>query len=108
MSLGRHACRHVLKPSTTPTFDHLWISDELVAATFRRFVNGQRRHGSSVPGPLESRRRLAKRRNTALAGIGAASADDIACLFGRNGKEHLKWSDHPAQLGTPGKQYQKQ
>ncbi|KAJ5669711.1 hypothetical protein N7462_010781 [Penicillium macrosclerotiorum] len=97
MSFGRHAYRHVLRPPSPPTIDHLWISDDLLASTFRRFANGQRRHGSCVPGPLEARRRLARRRNTALAGFGVASAEDIACLFGRNGREHMKWTDHPWQ-----------
>lgn len=103
MSFGRHAYRHALKPPASSASDHLWISDDLLAATFRRFANGQRRHGSCVPGPLEARRRLAKRRNTALAGIGGA--EDIACLFGRNGREHMKWTDHPwqrAQVETQG------
>ncbi|KAJ6070010.1 hypothetical protein N7499_011897 [Penicillium canescens] len=105
MPFGRHAYRHALKPPATPTLDHLWISDDLLAATFRRFANGQRRHGSCVPGPLEARRRLAKRRNTALAGLGGNSAEDISCLFGRYGREHMKWTDHPwqrAQLETQG------
>ncbi|KAJ5550156.1 hypothetical protein N7461_004854, partial [Penicillium sp. DV-2018c] len=97
MSFGRHAYRHALKPPASPTLDHLWISDDLLAATFRRFANGQRRHGSCVPGPLEARRRLAKRRNTVLASIGGSSPEDIACLFGRNGREHMKWTDHPWQ-----------
>ncbi|CAP80653.1 hypothetical protein EN45_093920 [Penicillium chrysogenum] len=97
MSFGRHAYRHALKPPVTPTLDHPWISDDLLAATFRRFANGQRRHGSCVPGPLEARRRLAKRRNTALASLGGGPAEDIACLFGRNGREHMKWTDHPWQ-----------
>lgn len=106
MPFGRHAYRHALKPPATPTIDHLWISDDLLAATFRRFANGQRRHGSCVPGPLEARRRLAKRRNTALAGIGGNPAEDISCLFGRYGREHMKWTDHPwqrAQFETQGK-----
>ncbi|KAJ6127053.1 hypothetical protein N7523_002665 [Penicillium sp. IBT 18751x] len=101
MSLSRHAYRHALKPPASSTSDHLWISDDLLATTFRHFANGQRRHGSCVPGPLEARRRLAKRRNTALAGIGGV--EDVACLFGRNGREHMKWTDHPwqrAQLET--------
>lgn len=105
MSFGRHACRHALKPPSTPSLDHLWVSDDLLATTFRRFANGQRRHGSCVPGPLEARRRLAKRRNTALAGIGGGPVEDIACLFGRNGREHLKWTDQPwqrAHLDTQG------
>ncbi|KAJ5093839.1 hypothetical protein N7456_009700 [Penicillium angulare] len=79
------------------SFENPWVSDDLLAATFFRFANGQRRHGSCVPGPLEARRRLARRRNTALAGIGGAPVEDIACLFGRNGREHMKWTDHPWQ-----------
>ncbi|PYI12741.1 hypothetical protein BO78DRAFT_357097 [Aspergillus sclerotiicarbonarius CBS 121057] len=87
--------------------------EEFLASAFRRFANGQRRYESRVPGPLEARRRLAKRRNTALAGIaGTGPLDDIACLFGRNGREHLKWTDgrkapretkgsHFYQLSTP-------
>lgn len=97
MSFGRHAYRSALKSPTTPINDHLWISDDLLAATFRRFANGQRRHGSCVPGPLEARRRLAKRRNTVFASIGAGSPEDIACLFGRNGREHMKWTDYSWQ-----------
>ncbi|KAJ5612998.1 hypothetical protein N7510_006192, partial [Penicillium lagena] len=97
MSFGRHAYRHALKPPPAQILDHLWISDDLLAATFRRFANGQRRHGSYVPGPLEARRRLAKRRNTVLASMGGGSSDDLACLFGRNGREHMKWTDRPWQ-----------
>ncbi|KAL4932630.1 class I SAM-dependent methyltransferase [Aspergillus undulatus] len=68
---------------------------ELLASTFRRFVNGQqRRFESRVPGPLEARRRLDKRRNTALASAaGFGPGEDIACLLGKNGKEHMKWSE---------------
>ncbi|PWY70970.1 hypothetical protein BO70DRAFT_389714 [Aspergillus heteromorphus CBS 117.55] len=98
MSFGRHACRHVLQPSVPSSHgitDHVWISDDFLISTFRRFAaNGQRRYESRVPGPLEARRRLARRKNTSLSVIaGAGPLDDIACLFGRNGKEHLKWAD---------------
>ncbi|KAF7116481.1 hypothetical protein CNMCM5793_004769 [Aspergillus hiratsukae] len=94
MSLGRHAYRHALQPSSTQLIEHVWISEELLASTFRRFATSQRRYESRVPGPLEARRRLAKRRNTALAGIaGSGPLEDIACLFGRNGREHMKWTD---------------
>ncbi|KAL2809657.1 hypothetical protein BJX63DRAFT_423629 [Aspergillus granulosus] len=93
-----HACayRHAIRPTTTTTAtaDHVWINDELLASTFRRFTSGQRRHESRVPGPLEARRRLAKRRNTALASVaGPGILDDVACLFGRNGREHMKWTN---------------
>lgn len=94
MSFGRHAYRHAVQPSSHALLDHVWVSEDLLAATFRRFANSQRRYESRVPGPLEARRRLAKRRNTALAGMaGFGPLDDIACLFGRNGREHMKWSD---------------
>ncbi|PWY68097.1 hypothetical protein BO94DRAFT_527861 [Aspergillus sclerotioniger CBS 115572] len=94
MSFGRHAYRHAIQPSSSGLIDHVWISEDFLASAFRRFANGQRRYESRVPGPLEARRRLAKRRNTALAGIaGTGPLDDIACLFGRNGREHLKWTD---------------
>ncbi|EDP54141.1 hypothetical protein KXX16_004761 [Aspergillus fumigatus] len=108
MSLGRHAYRHALHPSSTYLIDHIWISEELLASTFRRFATSQRRYESRVPGPLEARRRLAKRRNTALAGIaGSGPLEDIACLFGRNGREHMKWTDregrnvHPETHDSP-------
>ncbi|KAL2870781.1 class I SAM-dependent methyltransferase [Aspergillus lucknowensis] len=85
---------------SNPITEHVWISDELLASTFRRFTNGQRRYESRVPGPLEARRRLAKRKNTALASVaGTGPFDDIACLFGRDGREHLKWTN--GQERTP-------
>lgn len=94
MSFGRHAYRHVTSPSFC---DHVWISEDLLAATFRRFADGQRqqrRYESRVPGPLEARRRLAKRRSTALAGVaGSGPGDNIPSLFGKNGREHMKWTD---------------
>src|SRR5699024_10886706 len=87
--------------------DHVWISDDFLATTFRRFTNGgntgrkqQRRYESRAPGPLEARRRLAKRRNTALASIaGSGPLGDISCLFGRNGREHMKWTDKGGRRG---------
>ncbi|KAB8262668.1 hypothetical protein BDV32DRAFT_17253 [Aspergillus pseudonomiae] len=92
MSFGRHAYRHAVPPSSHSLVDHVWISEDFLASTFRRFANGQRRYESRVPGPLEARRRLAKRRNTALASlVGSGPLDDIGCLFGRNGREHMKW-----------------
>ncbi|KAL3471873.1 hypothetical protein BJX99DRAFT_250075 [Aspergillus californicus] len=97
---GRKPCayRHAVVPSSAPLIDHFWISEELLASTFQRFTKGQRRYESRVPGPLEARRRLAKRKNTALASVaGSGPMDDVACLFGRNGREHMKWTDSPGQ-----------
>ncbi|KAI9926742.1 hypothetical protein AWENTII_011370 [Aspergillus wentii] len=99
MSLSRHAYRHAIQSSSSTSFidHHVWIGEDFLASTFRRFVvNGQqqRRYESRVPGPMEARRRLAKRRNTALASFaGTGPLDDMPCLFGRNGREHMKWTD---------------
>ncbi|KAK2766285.1 hypothetical protein FQN54_007802 [Arachnomyces sp. PD_36] len=103
MSLSRHVYRHAHH------IDHVWISDDFLAATFSRFISQsplspgvprsrerldrhchqQRRCGSSVPGPLEARRRLAKRRNTDMARMGGADQGAMAMMFGRKGM--LKW-----------------
>ncbi|KAL4970712.1 class I SAM-dependent methyltransferase [Aspergillus stella-maris] len=98
-----HASRHTPLSSSTPLLDHVWISEELLASSFGRFVNGQqRRYESRVPGPLEARRRLARRRNTALASAASLlPGEDIACLLGKNGKEHMKW-------GEPGRSFDHQ
>jgi hypothetical protein len=60
------ACRRAVQSLQTPLPQHIWISDDLLASTFRQFFRSscrqQKRHGSHVPGPLEARRRAAKRR----------------------------------------------
>ncbi|KAG9238787.1 hypothetical protein BJ875DRAFT_449932 [Amylocarpus encephaloides] len=56
-------CRAV--QSRLPLPRPLWISDEALNEAFQRFSrvsNTSKRYGSFVPGPLESRRRLGKRR----------------------------------------------
>ena len=93
MRFRKHAYRHALQPLTTRSPEPIWISDDILTSTFRRFVDGQRRHQTRVPGPLEARRRLAKRRNTALAGAWGPADDTVACLFGKDGRQHLKWVD---------------
>ena len=94
MRLSRNASGHVLQSSqafaNSTVSDHVWISQELLDSTFQSFAHGQRRRGSQVPGPLEARRRLAKRRNTALTSVaGFGPFDDVSCLLGKDGKEHL-------------------
>lgn len=87
MSLSRHAWRRTVRNCGRPESDHLWIGDDFVAHAFARFVGcNQRRHGSNVPGPLEARRRLNRRRNMnfarASAGAGTGTAVDVVLLFG--------------------------
>ncbi|PYI18451.1 hypothetical protein BO99DRAFT_335392 [Aspergillus violaceofuscus CBS 115571] len=102
MSFGRHAYRHAVHPASSSSglIDHVWISDDLLASTFRSFVKSQRRHASRVPGPLEARRRLAKRKNCALAPMTGALPPDPH-LFGRGGRQHFLWNGDPAPASSP-------
>lgn len=66
---------------------HIWISDELLSEAFNRFLRvsqSHRRHGSSVPGPLEAKRRLGKRRLglEAASRGGSSPGFDFGALFG--------------------------
>ncbi|KAL8680407.1 MAG: hypothetical protein Q9224_006944, partial [Gallowayella concinna] len=65
MSLKRHVCRFAAAPNS----NHIWISDDFLHQTLHRYLQLQvgRRHGSAVPGPLEARKRAAKRRMMGLA-----------------------------------------
>ncbi|USP73372.1 hypothetical protein yc1106_00646 [Curvularia clavata] len=67
------ACRRAVQSLQLPAAHHIWISDDLLALALNRFFPSscphQRRHGSHIPGPLEARRRAAKRRMTVSAGF---------------------------------------
>lgn len=72
MSFRRQLCclavpRRVKAPA--PTEHHLWITDDIFNDSLSRFALAaiSRKHGSFVPGPLEARRRAAKRRMVNLA-----------------------------------------
>ncbi|KAK6005494.1 hypothetical protein QM012_007136 [Aureobasidium pullulans] len=75
---------------------YIWISDDALATAYRRFANtclvnhshtNTRRHGSNVPGPLEARRRLARRRMAGLsiAGSSPGIMPDFGALLGSGG-----------------------
>lgn len=70
----------------------IWISDDLFNSALRRFVllAVSRRHGSYVPGPLEARRRAAKRRIMNLAEAGGETIDP-GFLAGNN-PGHNSWN----------------
>lgn len=94
--------KHVLKvprrlnaPSEAFTSSPIWISDAVLNETFERFSRGCRRHGSHVPGPLESRKRAARRKNTSIAYAGASAAPlDGLGLFGP-GSQGGWWKQEP-------------
>ena len=66
MFLGRYVCRQPVQQALNQTNDFIWISDNTLSETLRRFTHSRPclRRASSVPGPLEARRRSTKRRMT--------------------------------------------
>ena len=81
-----------LMPCRTPSavtynLKHIFITDEVLSDAFHRFArisHTHRRHGSNVPGPLEARRRLAKRKMGMAAVINTTPppGGDFGALFG--------------------------
>lgn len=65
MSPPASHCRRALQRQIAPPRDSVWISDGLLASAFERYFRVSQtwnRQASNVPGPLESRRRLGRRR----------------------------------------------
>ncbi|KAI1082741.1 hypothetical protein F5B20DRAFT_530141 [Whalleya microplaca] len=57
-------CCRVVHRRLRPQHNHFWVPDSLLSAAFERFCAVSRtsaRYGSSVPGPMESRKRMGKR-----------------------------------------------
>ncbi|KAI1333353.1 hypothetical protein F5Y16DRAFT_393750 [Xylariaceae sp. FL0255] len=62
-------CYKAVRRHLPPQYDSVWISDALLAAAFARYTRPFRvraRHASSVPGPMEHRKRMAKRQMAEL------------------------------------------
>jgi hypothetical protein len=78
-----------------PKASAVWITDDLLNEALRRFTHIHRRCGSNVPGPLEARRREAKRRNGGLARHGPSSSFDHAAIFSK--QTGSGWWDSPSQ-----------
>jgi hypothetical protein len=100
-------CRAVQSlQATTP--QHIWISDELLSRTLHSFFRNssphQKRHGSHVPGPLEARRRAAKRRMTVSANFyprdSFPSSFNLGALFGFRSSPQPSWRYEPPSLQT--------
>ncbi|RMD43984.1 hypothetical protein DV735_g1140, partial [Chaetothyriales sp. CBS 134920] len=78
-------------------FHPLWITDAVLANAYHRFALAcsHRRHGSNVPGPLEARRRAAKRKNTSWAQLRTHSPLEPALLFGQ--QNNAEWWQSPGK-----------
>ena len=94
------------------TLQHLWVTDDVLAEAFNRFMrvsNTTRRHGSHVPGPLEARRRLAKRK-MGMAAVANGSVTppthELGGLFGLALKQPVEvesgWKWQPPDLPMSG------
>ncbi|KAH7094992.1 hypothetical protein FB567DRAFT_511484 [Paraphoma chrysanthemicola] len=100
------ACRRAVQSLHPPSAQHIWVSDELLSSTFNRFFRDscphQRRHGSHVPGPLEARRRAAKRRMTVSANFYPQDSFPLSfslgALFGLRSSPQPSWKYEPPSL----------
>lgn len=101
MPRGLTTICHASRPNigATKYGSYIWVSDDLLAHTFNTFVRAHRRHGSNVPGPLEARKRAAKRRTTTLAQI--PSHPDPAIVMGS--VTQPDWWKQPGQKKEPAK-----
>ena len=101
MSLKRHLCRF----TATHPFDHIWISDDIPNHALSRYLQLRvgRRHGSAVPGPLEARKRAAKRRMMGLAPTAAGLDPHLGFLagLGRGQENQQGWQWQSPQSLRP-------
>jgi hypothetical protein len=83
------------------------VSDELLSIVYRRFFvlsKTIRRYGSSVPGPMEGRKRLGRRRMTHLSEAVPTSAwypGSTGGLFGDTTKTQWQWEAPSRRLSRP-------
>ena len=95
MSLFQRAYSGAVPRCQPAPSNYIWIGDDILDRALRRFLNPQcpRRHGSSVPGPLEAQRRANKRRMVGLASVGTTGGNvDPGFLWGLLGRrDPQKW-----------------
>jgi hypothetical protein len=101
------ACCRAVPSSHSTALDHVWISEDVlsqaVARFFRTTCPQQRRHGSNVPGPLEARRRAAKRRMTLQSNMDVAGGMppplfSFGALFASRQPREPMWKYEPPSL----------
>lgn len=87
MTLDGYVAHRLLRNPSTRHAETIWISDKLLVESIERFTCVHRRYGSSVPGPLESRRRSTRRKNTSLAPAAYETPPiEVGTLFGPSKK----------------------
>ncbi|KAF1843652.1 uncharacterized protein K460DRAFT_316245 [Cucurbitaria berberidis CBS 394.84] len=104
------ACRRAVQALQSPAPQHIWISDDLLSLALARLFPTtcphQKRHGSHVPGPLEARRRAAKRRMTVSANFHPQDSFpppfSLGALFGFRKDSQPQWRYEPPSLPQQG------
>ncbi|KAI0383954.1 hypothetical protein F5Y04DRAFT_24750 [Hypomontagnella monticulosa] len=92
-------CRRATHRHLRSQIDSVWIPEALLATIFERYCVTSRtatRHGSSVPGPMESRRRVGKRRMGELSLGQSQSASPLWVL--ENLPDLTQWRWKPPSL----------
>ncbi|KAF2849318.1 hypothetical protein T440DRAFT_452685 [Plenodomus tracheiphilus IPT5] len=100
------ACQRAVQSLQSPPLQHIWISDDQLSLAVNRFFRTtcphQKRHGSNVPGPLEARRRAAKRRMTVSAGFypqeNFSPSFNLSAWFGFRRNPQPSWQYQPPSL----------
>lgn len=106
------ACHRAVHSLGSAPLQHIWISDDLLSLAVNRFFRAscphhQKRHGSHVPGPLEARRRAAKRQMTVQTGMYPSGGMmpplfDFGALFGVRERGEPRWRyEAPSPKGMP-------
>ncbi|KAI0104831.1 hypothetical protein GGR51DRAFT_221778 [Nemania sp. FL0031] len=88
-------CYQAARRHLRPHCDGIWVPESLLVSTFERYVATFRtgaRHGSSVPGPMEHRKRMAKRQMGELHFGQSHSAAPIWELTSLVDLTQWKWS----------------
>ncbi|KAJ4982989.1 fungal specific transcription factor domain containing protein [Stagonosporopsis vannaccii] len=100
------ACQRAVQSLQHSSPQHIWVPDEALSLAIQRFFHStcpqQKRHASNVPGPLEARRRAAKRRMTASAGFypqdSFPTSFSLGALFGYRSQPKTSWRYEPPSL----------
>ena len=102
MSWRRHACNLEAHRTLKLPTNHIWISDDIVNGAWHIFalLSNHKRHGSHTPGPLEARRRAARRRLTNVALVGEARIVDPSFPAGLAGGEQSGFQWQAPNLAT--------
>ena len=107
MSFGSRAYPRSLHTRGLRSASYIWISDDFLSNLLHQFTLSKRlvRHGSSVPGPLEFRKRASKRRVMNMAVMGAQSmpidSGAFAIMHGSVIEKGMRWEAPLQSMESP-------